>query len=274
MPFSTEAVTPAGAVLIDTEASLKETILPELEAAGANISLVHGYDPTQQPRPFSLPQDIGLIEEATQQVRAKLVVLGPLSEILGVSLNSDQAARGALHPLVRLAERHGLAVLILRHLNKAGAGIGSVGIAALARSVLAAQSGRSGFVLQTHTNLAAPLPPVAYRVVGLQGDRKGIEWLDAPPNVERPPSHRTLEIEKAKEFVVAQLFDGPLPPEELKSRAIAAEVSPRTLRRAKEELQVVPAAQVPAEVGNVPCPTPLVQVGSATRAWWRPFSSG
>jgi hypothetical protein len=241
MPNASEAVGPAGAVLVDTEADVSRTTKPDLEAAGADPSLVRVLDPAHHGRPFSVPEDLDVIRQAVKEVRARLVVLAPLSEILNANMNNDQGVRRALRPLVRLAEEQGLVVLLVRHFNRAGEGIGSVAIKALARSVLTVERGYDSFVLRTQTNLAATPPAVAYRIVGHQGDKKGIEWLDAPPILERPPSHRSLEIEKAKEFVVAELLAGPLPAKELESRAKepGIAIAPRTLRRAKQELGVV-----------------------------------
>src|SRR5262249_28064303 len=53
-----------------------------------------------------------------------------------------------------------------------------------------------------------------------------------------------------------QLFDGPLPPKELQAGANQAGILPRTLRRAKEELQVVSRRSGPGGSWECSLPAP------------------
>src|SRR5205085_9887072 len=92
-------------------------------------------------RPFSLALDLDKLEGIIQQRKATLVILDPLTAILGRRLASsrDQDIREVFTPLAQLAEDTGCAILIIRHLNKRSSenllyrGAGTIGIIAAAR---------------------------------------------------------------------------------------------------------------------------------------------
>ena len=140
-------------ILIAPEDAAEDTIKPRVEAAGGDPSQVLLLDNIEQinlkdtkkikfgERPFSLAQDMGILEQAIKQTGTILVVIDPLMAVLGHSINSsrDQDVREVLTPLAQVAERTGCAILIIRHLNKGSSdnilyrGSGSIGIIAVAR---------------------------------------------------------------------------------------------------------------------------------------------
>ena len=89
-----------------------------------------------------MPGDIDLIAQIVKQHDIALVVIDPLMAYLESRVNAhkDQDVRRALYPLKQLAERHDVAVIIVRHLTKqtASAGLyrggGSIGIIGAARA--------------------------------------------------------------------------------------------------------------------------------------------
>ncbi|MDP6582331.1 MAG: AAA family ATPase, partial [Vicinamibacterales bacterium] len=136
-----------GVVILTAEDALADTVRPRLDAAGANstrIIAVPTVGTGEDEHMPSVPGDLGAIEVAIQRVDARLVIIDPLMAYLGGEVNShrDQDVRRALAPIAQLAERTGVAVLIIRHLNKDQGGKaiyrggGSIGISGAARSVL------------------------------------------------------------------------------------------------------------------------------------------
>src|SRR5262245_55438417 len=116
-----ETTSPAGVVLLQAEDSLGSTVLPNLQAAGADISRVVVYDRTRfRDEPLMLPDDIALLANAVADVQARLVVVDPVNAFLSANANSDQQVRKALKPLAAFAEQSGVAVLLVRHLTKSG----------------------------------------------------------------------------------------------------------------------------------------------------------
>src|SRR5215213_10043991 len=93
-------------------------------------------------RIVSIPEDIPLIEDAVVRVGATLVIVDPLMAFFSPKVDShkDQGVRQALTPLKEMAERKGVAILLIRHMSKQDArnalyrGGGSIGIIGAARS--------------------------------------------------------------------------------------------------------------------------------------------
>ncbi|MGA7741808.1 MAG: bifunctional DNA primase/polymerase [Polyangia bacterium] len=139
---------PAAVVLLTAEDGLADTVRPRLEAAGADLRMVHVIKSVRltggQEAAPSLPRDSEQIEKIVAEKAAKLLVIDPLMAFLGSKIDSwkDQSVRAALAPLAALAERTGAAVVAIAHLNKKiGASAlqrsgGSIGLVAAARSVL------------------------------------------------------------------------------------------------------------------------------------------
>jgi hypothetical protein len=90
---------------------------------------------------FGLPDHIDILEKAVIHMNAGLIVIDPMMAFLsdGVKSNSDQDIRQALSPLAKMAQRTGVSIVLVRHLNKSGGvnalyrGGGSIGIIGLAR---------------------------------------------------------------------------------------------------------------------------------------------
>src|SRR6266568_8483765 len=122
-----------GIILIAPEDSPEDTLKPRLEAAGGDpsqvllLNTVEDLDPTRRKmydRPFSLAQDLDLLEKTIKRMQAVLVIIDPLMAVLGNTIDSsrDQSVREAFTPLAQLAERTGCAILMIRHLSRGSAG--------------------------------------------------------------------------------------------------------------------------------------------------------
>ena len=139
-----------GVILIAPEDSAADTIKPRLKAAGGDPSRVLLLNTIVKRNAekikiddwsFTLSRDLHLLEVGIKQIKAVLVIVDPLTAVLGkhIDQSRDQAVREVFTPLAQLAERFGCAILIIRHLSKVGSGnllyrgAGSIGIIAAAR---------------------------------------------------------------------------------------------------------------------------------------------
>jgi hypothetical protein len=120
---------PMEVLIVAAEDGLEDTIAPRLAAAKANMSKVHYLQSVastftkrtkQTIRQLRLDEDIKALEETLRQNPAiRLVVIDPVSSYLGAAkMMDEQAVRGVLNPLVAVAERLGICVLTIMHLNK------------------------------------------------------------------------------------------------------------------------------------------------------------
>lgn len=109
------------------EDSPEHTIIPRLTALGANLDRIHVVDGIPQgdgdPGWVQLRAHVAMIEQTVRQLGIGLVILDPVSSFIG-DANSDKESdvRAALSPLVKMSERTGCAVLMIRHVSKAGNG--------------------------------------------------------------------------------------------------------------------------------------------------------
>jgi hypothetical protein len=254
---------PDGVVLLSAEDDLARTILPRLRAAGGETTRVYAItdvhetsvDGSERTRPFVLPRDLPILAEGMALVRAKLVVIDPLTAYLDLRVNSwnDQHVRAALAPLARLAEETGASILILRHLNKGAGGSalyrggGSIGIIGAARSGLLAAKDpddpeHQRVLASSKSNLGPPPPSLRYRLqpVG-DGAYPRVEWLGeshhsaqdllrAQTNEEGDGDQSALE--EARDFLLTFLAEGPRRATEGEEAARAVGIHPTTLRRA------------------------------------------
>ena len=254
-----------GVVLLTFEDGLADTIRPRLDAAGADVDRVvalQGVGGGDDERLPAIPQDMDAIRAAIAEVGAKLVIIDPLMAALGGDVNShrDQDVRRALAPLARLAEDMGVAILVIRHLNKGQGqkavyrGGGSIGIGGAARAVFLAaadpDSEGEHVLAAVKTNLAAPPPAMRYRPVQAENGAVSVEWLGTSEHTASQLLATTVESEEetgaladAKRFLVELLADGPMLAAEIESARKRSGVgSDRTLRRARIALGVVTQA--------------------------------
>jgi hypothetical protein len=174
---------PTGGVLVlNAEDEDADTIVPRLKAMGARLDRVRILkilpDPDGERQP-EIPGDLAAIEKAARSVGAKLIIIDPIMAFLGGRTNSfrDQDVRRALAPLARLAERLGVAIVIVRHLNKNTGeqnslyrGGGSIGIIGAARSGLLVarnpddETGEARILASTKANLGRLPTSLGYSI--------------------------------------------------------------------------------------------------------------
>lgn len=137
---------PRGVVLIQAEDHLNATVIPRLQAAGADLQRIKALHAADDGDQWKLRDGIQSLENAIVETNAALVVIDPLPTFLSTGSHSDQKVREELQPLASLAERTAVAILIVRHLVKetgrrnVAAGAGSIAIIGQARSALASQT--------------------------------------------------------------------------------------------------------------------------------------
>jgi hypothetical protein len=118
----------AGVVLIAPEDGLADTIYPRLQRAGADLNRIisigtilvpHPRTDDTDERPFRLAQDLMTLLEAIKSVRARLVIIDPLTAIFGSrGTYKDTEVRAALAPVQMLIEHFEVACLMLRRPTK------------------------------------------------------------------------------------------------------------------------------------------------------------
>jgi len=109
------------------EDSPEHTTVPRLQVLGADLSRIHIVDgiatgnDEDEPGWIRFQQHVPVIEQAVRDNGIGLVIIDPISSYIG-DANSDKESdvRNGIMPLVRMAERTGAAVLMIRHVSKGG----------------------------------------------------------------------------------------------------------------------------------------------------------
>jgi archaellum biogenesis ATPase FlaH len=282
-------------MLLSAEDGIADTIRPRLDAAGADVTAIVVFDEVFEDgtaRPVELPRDLHHIERAIRNHGITLVVIDPLMAFLGgVDSHNDQSVRRALHPISKLADATGCAIVVVRHLNKGGGkaiyrGGGSIGIAGAARAVhLVAPDPDDPdrrILAPVKVNIAKKSPAIIYRLVDdpVHGCAR-VQWegtssynADDLVNIEAPEDREDRVT--AEDFLATFLAGGPRRTKDVEDEAEQAHgISVRSLKRARKQLGVI-AEQVNVTKGrnewwlSLPGQKTTPGCQSATRGEWPP----
>jgi hypothetical protein len=222
-------------VVLSAEDGMADTIRPRLDAAVGDPTRVHcltgvrtvAEDGEITTRPPTLA-DVVAIREVIQRTGALLLVVDVLMAYLPGKVDShrDQDVRAVLHRVAEVAETTGCTVLLLRHLNKSGAGSpmyrggGSIGIVGAARAgyIVAPDpdddTGQVRVLACVKANLAAEPSSLTYRLESAPGSHVArVVWGEASQHSAAdllrtgdPPEDRT-ERDDAVAFIFDYLTD-------------------------------------------------------------------
>jgi putative DNA primase/helicase len=251
-----EGSAPAGDVIIfSAEDGINDTIVPRLMAAGANRARIHIVEAATKPdgtgrKTFSLKADVDLLERLAAEIgTVRLIIIDPISAYMGgADGNGNVETREVLEPLSEMANRLGIAVVAVTHLNKGGAGgqtalnrfVGSIANVAAARSVYLIiedpEDENRRLFLAAKNNLGLKSRGLAFRVEQrlIVGDilASNISWetdhvtasadeaLSASEN--RGANEGRTAKDDAADFLRAVLGAGPMPVPEIEQEARTA----------------------------------------------------
>jgi hypothetical protein len=247
MPDGTAGVH-GGVVFLIGEDSVEKTVVPRLDASGADRTKM-----VVLPSTVTIPDDLDRVRGAINHVDAKLVVVDTVMNFLGRNANADQAVRQALIPLRELADRKNVGVLLIRHLTKSGGrhalyrGSGSIGIIATTRSahIVGRDPQDPGMRVLAHTksNLGPIAPSLRFEPIASEDGIIHIEWrgesdLKADDLLSARNSSES-KLHDAEEMLIELLAQGPFEVGLIREAAAVRAVSWRTVERAKRLLGVV-----------------------------------
>lgn len=253
-------------VLLSAEDDAADTIVPRLMAAGGDLSRICLWDKAivweedrQGPVPIVFPDHLPYLNQQIRAFDARLVIVDVLMAYLSsyVDSHKDQSVRALLSRMSDLAAASGAAILLVRHLNKAGTGPaiyrggGSIGIIGAARAgyqvIADADDPDRRLFTCVKNNLAPRAATLAYRLEAAPGyDVARVVWDDRPDPRSADELHAgnasaPTKFTAAVEWV--ELFGATHDWEAQSTQVIrdAAEagISQRTLYRAAEHAGIV-----------------------------------
>ena len=186
------------------------------------------------------------------------ISLDPVSAYLdGTKSHENAEVRGVLAPLAKLASDHGIAVVVIQHLNKNSGdnamyrSMGSIGFVAAARAAYIVTKDKDNqdrrLVMPVKNNLAKDTTGLAYSVVESGNGAPMLVWepdpvlITADEALGRSDSNEEkTKIEWAKQVLGVVLAKGPVSAAEINREAKQAGISMSTLNRAKDKLDIKP----------------------------------
>lgn len=227
------------------EDSNEDTIKPRLMQAGADCSRIAFIEDDDK----SLTLDDDRIDSAIGATGAQLLVLDPIQAYIAQDgdMQSATKMRSTIRRLAEIAERHQCAVVLVGHMNKSKGGknlyrgLGSIDIAAIARSVLMIVRDQANPDIRYMFPVKSSLAPEGQAIGFLFDPELGFRWIGRcsirPEDADyRPP--RMGKLDRAKDLLRLMLSSDDMASAEVFERMGQLGFSERTIKSAKKDLGV------------------------------------
>lgn len=246
MPDGYKVSKPGVAIYQCAEDGVADTIKPRLEQAGADCERV-AYIIDDD---IALTLEDGRIESAIRETGAKLFIIDPIQAFIPPDSDMQNATkmRTVLRKLAGTAEKYGCAVILVGHMNKGSGtkslyrGLGSIDIAAIARSVLMISRDENRPSIRYMYPIKSSLAPEGAAIGFSFRDGGGIEWQGRydinTAALSDSITVKTSKREKARAKMLQMLEQGDKPATEIYTELAEIGVGSRTVEKVKKELQV------------------------------------
>jgi putative DNA primase/helicase len=252
-----------------------DTIVPRLEASGADLSRVHIVRCAKDgkgKRPFDPSRDIQALCEAIKAIGgAVMIIIDPIVMAIAKDSHKNAETRRDLQPIVDLAADLKAALLGVTHFTKGTEGrspidrvTGSLAFGALARVVMVAakkqdeddkpgvrifmraksnigpDEGGFEYELQQAALYSNPDIVASHVVFGeaIEGNARDV-LAEAETVKSDDDEHKRTAFREARDFLLELLMDGPLPTKDVRAATRDAGHMWRTIERAKSELKIL-----------------------------------
>lgn len=246
MPDGYTPKKPAVAIYQCAEDGVADTIKPRLEQAGADCNKV-AYIIDDD---IALTLEDGRIETAIVETGAKVLVIDPIQAFIPPDSDMQSATkmRSVLRKLASTAEKHQCAVVLVGHMNKgSGAkslyrGLGSIDIAAIARSVLMISRDESCAEMRYMYPIKSSLAPEGSAIAFSFKENGGLEWhgqydINTAKLIDSV-TVKTSKHDKACAKLIQLLEGGDKPAKDIYDTLAEMGIGSRTVEKVKKELNI------------------------------------
>lgn len=303
---------PGNVVIWSGEDDPADTLVPRLIAAGVDRARVHfvkGVSDDGGKRSFDPARDMCPLSQAMERIGdVRLIAIDPIAMVAVKDSHRNAETRRDLQPIADLCQTTGAAALGIHHLAKGTMGrepqerlIGSIAFAAVARVVMIAtkmppregERNERRVIIRAKSNIGPDEGGYVYSLEQIELNEypdifaSRVLWGEAVEGTAREVlAEAESETERspredAKEFLRSFLSEGRAAAKEVQDAARKEGISPRTLRRAKDELHIrTPRvgfgrdsvvqwelSEKPSIVGHSPHTCPLPEGGHLWRTW-------
>ena len=228
------------------EDGIEDTIKPRLQQAGAKCDQV-AYIVDDD---IALTLEDGRIESVIKETRASVFIIDPIQAFIPPDADMLCATkmRSILRKLAATAEKYRCAVILIGHMNKGSGmnplyrGLGSIDIAAIARSVLMISRDAENPALRYMYPIKSSLAPEGPAIAFSFRDGGGLEWQGQYES--NPVKHvedytiKKSKSEKARAKMMQMLKKIDRPAKEVYAALAEIGVGSRTVEKVKKEMQI------------------------------------
>lgn len=246
MPDGYELSSSGVAIYQCAEDGMEDTIKPRLVQAGADCKKV-AYIVSND---IDLTLDDGRIESAIQETKACAFIVDPIQAFIppDADMQSATRMRSILRKLANVAERNRCAVILIGHMNKGiGSktlyrGLGSIDIAAIARSVLMISRDENNPDIRYMYPIKSSLAPEGAAISFSFKKGGGLEWHGQhdinTSALKDSITVKTSKREKAHAKMLQLLENEDMSAKEVYAEMAKIGVGSRTVEKVKKDLQV------------------------------------
>ncbi len=203
---------PCETLLLNCEDDFADTVVPRLMGMRADLKLIHRVDGVRDEKAATVGFDLRhahrIEEELRYRPKVRLVVIDPVVAYVGQAGcddHKDSQIRALLGPLIDLAAKTGVSLLLVKHFNKSlsqnaankvGGSVGYINAVRMAHIVVPdPEDDERKLFVPTKVNIAQRQFGLAYRIVALT-DEEQVEVLHRCP---------TIQTSEARESFASQL---------------------------------------------------------------------
>ncbi len=244
LPDGSSIASPQNVIYQCAEDGTEDTIKPRLLAAGADCNRIAYILDTDT----ALTVNDQRIEDTIKATKARMLVLDPIQAFIPQNADMQNAAsmRSVMRNLADVAERYACAIILVGHMSKTSGmknlyrGLGSIDIAAIARSVLMIERDLGCPEMRYMFPVKSSLAPEGSSIGFLFDAETGFQWLGKCQK-NLLPSEETPELgkkDRAAMLLQMLLSAGDKSSADLFEQFQKLGISRRTLQEAKKELGV------------------------------------
>lgn len=246
MPDGYRLSAPGIAIYQCAEDGMADTIKPRLVQAGANCKRV-AYIIDDD---IALTLEDGRIESAIAETGASVFIIDPIQAFIppDTDMLSATKMRSVLRKLANIAERNHCAVILVGHMNKGNSskslyrGLGSIDIAAIARSVLMISRDESRPDIRYMVPIKSSLAPEGSAIAFSFREGGKLEWQGRyevnTSALLDTVTVKTTKREKARAKMIQVLEQGDTPAKQVYAELADIGVGSRTVEKVKKELSI------------------------------------
>ena len=246
LPLEKEKTAPRAVVYQNSEDGKEDTIVPRLIACGADLSNVAYIEEDET----ALELGDERLSKVIDETGARVLILDPVQAYWGV--NTDMNRAGAIRPimnqLARMAQQKKCAIIMIGHMTKGNGkglyrGLGSIDIAAAARSVLLVARLKSQPEMRVLAHVKSKLAPIGDSILFSVDGKSSISWLrksklTAEQILDESYEESNSKLDRAVAIIKECMKNGECSANEVLRQCEDQGIAKRTVNEAKARLNI------------------------------------